>query len=166
METLAWIVFWMGLCSGAWYMFTRGGKKALSQYLSEKEEPADEWAEWKRLAAETRKRKLQEMDDWQAQFQALLKATCKRHEYDGKRWHGWYACINCGHEKDWTYYPGCACRYETFRDLVSKHGQFALTARNPVCTIHGRDQARQAAVEKARVMSKGGYDLHSTHYEH
>lgn len=165
METFLWITLWVMLIPGGLAFIAVLGKRTLSRQLSEPEE-VDEWAEYKRLATLVRERKAKEIEEWTKEFQALVQSTCKRHEYKGERHHGWYACIHCGHEQEWTYRIGCSCRvvsdYSVVDGLV--RAEYALTARSPHCTIHGRTPAREAAVERGRATYSGDNYLKRGHF--
>ena len=70
MEELLWMLFWIALVWGAWTMFTRGGKKALSQHLSELEKPAPPYIPKKKTQQE-------EKSYWDHQF-AFLQIEARR----------------------------------------------------------------------------------------
>lgn len=138
-----WVLAFPALLVGAYITITSAGKRALSRHLSEQEGPADEWADWKKLASTTRKRKQVETAEWQKQFLELLQRTCTGHEYDGNRMQGWWKCIHCEHEQEWTYSGGCACKVAHDRSIAGQPF-IVLTERNRFCTLHGRAPAVEA----------------------
>lgn len=121
-----WVLAFPALLVGAYITITSAGKRALSRHLSEQAQPA----------GEPHNRKQVELAEWQKQFLDLLQRTCTEHEYDGNRMQGWWKCIHCEHEQEWTYSGGCACRV-MYDGTVARHN-FVLTERNRFCTLHGR----------------------------
>ena len=126
-----WIIAFFVMMFGGWKLFTDMGRRALSRHLSEQTPAVDPWADFKRLAAETRKRKKAERDDWSKQFQTLLRATCT-HEYDDQEYkEGWWRCVLCGYQKPWVWEEGCSCN---FRMVM---GNREVYHRSGNCCLHG-----------------------------
>lgn len=134
-----WVLAFPAMLIGGWLIITRMGRTALSRYLSEKEEPVetDPWGTWKKLAAETRKRKEAEKAEWQKSFRELLRATCT-HEYDDQEYkQGWWRCVLCGYQKPWEWGEGCSCGFQEDKTLTDVHSRKVLFHRSGNCCLHG-----------------------------
>lgn len=140
METLAWLLLWVMVFGGGYWAFLKAGKTALTRHLSEQTPvPEDEWATWKRIAAESRKRKDQDKAEWTREFQEIIQKTCK-HDYapDDLRREKWWTCVLCGYDKPWSYEEGCKCITTEDWALTDMKPRKGLYHRNGNCPVHGR----------------------------
>ena len=155
-----WIVAFVLMWPTGYWIITRMGKTALSQYRTEKDEPADP----KTLLAQARRLKEAELAQWTKDFQAILRRTCT-HRFDGNSWEDWYICLDCGYEPEWKYSGKCSCRVVHDRSIAGQPS-VALVERGRFCVVHGRELYVQRALKESKnPFSGGGYlGLHNEKY--
>jgi hypothetical protein len=137
-KTMETLLIWLLIFGGWYWAFLKVGKRAVTRQLSKQEE-ADPWADFKRLASEVRTRKAKELAEWEADFKAIIRRTCT-HDFQDEdlQREKWWVCVVCDYEKPWAYEEGCNCITTEDWALTDMKPRKVLYHRNGNCPVHGK----------------------------
>lgn len=102
----------------------------------------DPWAQWKAIKSNLDASRKKEHEDWQDDFNQLVRATCV-HSYPSTSHNPTYfTCAKCKYEEPWEFVEnGCGCHFTSDRRLDSPFPEYTVTFRHGNCVWHGIDYA-------------------------